>query len=157
MGELAVPFKFPRAVVDRPVFRYISIPLVDQLPDHLDHAVDLFRRLGVRRGRLDVEAGHVLLALVDVSLGDHAGINALFHCLFDDLVVHIREVGHIVHLVSLVFKIAPYRVKNDHGPSVPDVDQVVDGGTAYIHADLPGLYRDELFFASGHRVENLHR
>ena len=156
VGQLSVALKFPGAVVNRAVLGDIGVSLVDQSLDHLDHAVDLESRLGVHGRRLDVKAGHVLLALFDISLGDDTGINAFFLRLLDDLVVDIRKVGYVVYLVSLVFKIAPDRVKNDHRAGISDMDQVVDGGTAYVHAHLAGFDRHKFLFGPGHCVKDLH-
>ena len=113
--------------------------LVDQGLDHIQHAADLLGSLGVFGSGLDVHALHVLFALCDVTLGDHAGLNALFVSFFDDLIVHIREVGYIVHFISLVFHVTAYGIKYDHRTSVADVDQVVYGRAADIHFYLAGL------------------
>ena len=156
VGELAVALKFPRAVVNGAVLGDIGVALVDQSLDHFDHSVDLLRCPGVHGRGLDVEARHILLALIDVSLGDDCGVDALFLGLLDDLVIDVREVGYIVDLVSFVFKIAPDRVKNDHGTRISDVDQVVDGGSAYIHAHLAGFERHKFLFGPGHCVKDLH-
>ena len=156
VGQLAVSVKFSCAVIDRSVLRHIGIALVDQSLDHIDHAVDLAGSSRVHGSRPDVQARHILLALLDISLGDHRGINSLFQSLLDDLVIDIREVGYIVYLVPLVFKIASHRIKYDHGTRIADVDQVVNGRTAYIHAHLAGFDRHKFLFASGHCVKDLH-
>ena len=56
----------------------------------------------------------------------------------------------------LVLEISADGVKEDHRAGIADVDQVVDGGAADVHADLALLDRYEIFFVSCHSVENLH-
>ena len=95
--------------------------------------------LGVLGSGLDVHALHVFFALCNVAFGDHAGLNALFVSFFDDLIVHIREVGYIVHFISLVFHVTAHGIKYDHRAGISDMDQVVYGRSADIHFYLAGL------------------
>ena len=113
--------------------------LIDQGLDHVQHTSDLLGSLGVLGSGLDVHALHVFFALCNVAFGDHAGLNALFVSFFDDLIVHIREVGYIVHFISLVFHVTAHGIKYDHRAGISDMDQVVYGRSADIHFYLAGL------------------
>ena len=147
VGELAVPFKASGPEVYSSVLGRIGMALFDQGVYHLQHAVNLLRRLGMRGGRPYVHCLHIFFALFNIPLGNHGGIHSLLQRLFDNLVVHVRKVGDEVDLVTLVLHIAPYGVKHDHGAGVSDMDQIVDRGPADIHLYLSLLKRDEFFFS----------
>ena len=129
---------------------------VDQFGDHVDHAADLLCRERVRGRRADVQAFHVLPALLDISLRDDIRRHALIDGCLDDLVVDIREIGNIVDLVTLVLKIPADGVEDDHGSRVSDMNEVVNGRAADVHAYLAGLDRDKFFFVHGECIEDFH-
>ncbi len=68
--KLAVLAELTCAVIDRAVLCDIGISFVDQNLDHVDHALNLLRRLRVNRRRTDVQRTHILLALRDIPLGN---------------------------------------------------------------------------------------
>ena len=123
------------------------MPLVDQCLDHIQHAADLLGSLRVLGSGLDIHSLHVLFALCDIALGDHAGLHTLFIGLLDDLVIHVCEVGYIVYFVTLVFHVTAHRIKYDHGAGIADVDQVVYGRSADIHFYLSRLQGLKFFFS----------
>ena len=136
VGQLPVFPELAGAVVHRAVLCNIGVPLVDQGLDHIDHALNLLRRLRMNRRRTDVQGLHILLALFDIALGNDVRRHPFFHGLLDDFVVHIGEIRDEQHAVSLIFKISAHAVKHEHRARVADMDQVVDGRAADIHADL---------------------
>ena len=148
VGKLAVSRKASRLKVNGAVLRHIGVSLVDQCLDHLDHAVDLAGRLGMRRCRLHMQRLHVLLALRDIALRNHGRVRALLVRFLDDLVVHVREVRHVIDVIAPVLHIAAHRVKHDHGSRVTNVNQVINRRSADVHADLSLLQGHKLLFLS---------
>ncbi len=147
--EFTILAKTPGLKIHRAVLPHIGMILVDQRLDHLDHAPDLLRRLRMRGGRLHVQGLHVLSALLDIALGDHGRIHPFLIRLLDDLIIHIGKIGNIVDRISLMFHVTSGRVKNDHRPRIPDMNQVIHRRPAHIHADLPFHQGYEFLFLSG--------
>ena len=156
MGKLAVVAEALRPEVNCAILRDVGVSLVDQLLDHLDHSVDLFGCLGMRRRGTHVQGRHVLLALGDVPLCDRLAADALFLRRLDDLVVDVREVGDVIDAVSLVLKVAADRIEHDHGSRIADVDQIVYGRSADVHLHLARCQGNEFLFSFGHGVVDLH-
>ena len=154
-GELAVAREASRAEVDRAVL-LIGVALFNQIGDHVDHAANFLRceRMGGRRA--DVHAFHVLLAFCDVSLRNDIRRHALLDGRLDDLVVDVREIGNIVDLIAFMFKIPADGVEDDHGSRVSDMNEVVNGRAADVHAYFAGLDRDKFFFVHGECIEDFH-
>ena len=102
-------------------------------------------------GRLYIHHLHILLALGNIALGDFLSGDALLDSLFDDLVVHVREVGHVIYLIALILHVSAHGIKDNHGSGVADMDKVVNGGTAYIHFHLSLLkgYKGLFFLCYG--------
>ena len=98
------------------------------------------------RGRLYVHRLHILLALLDITPGNHGGIHAFLHRFLNDFVIHIREVGYIIYFKPLVFHITPYRIKYDHRPGIPDMDQIINRRPADIHPYLSLFDRHKFLF-----------
>ena len=74
----------------------------------------------------------------------------------DDLVVYVGEILRKGHLIALGNKPATNDVEANKGTSVADVDIVVDGGAAYVHADLALFDGCELFFFMRGAVVDTH-
>ena len=117
---------------------------LDEGLDHLLHRLDL-----VRGARADVrvehaEAVHLLDEGRRALLGDLGGGATSLVGPVDDLVVHVREVLRERDLVALVHQVAANHVEREERARVADVNLVVDGGSADVHADLALLEGDEL-------------
>ena len=156
VGQLSIITEASHTVIHRSVVRHISVAVVDQLLDHLQHAADLLSGLGMHCGGAHVQGFHILFAFRDVALGNHVGVHAFLDGLLDDFVVHIGEVADIIHFIPPVFKIAAHRIEHDHGAGVADVDQVVYGGAAYIHFYLARGDGDKFFLFLCESIVNLH-
>ena len=113
----------------------------NQLRDHVDHPADLLRGLRMCGRRLYVHGSHVFFAFFDIAGSNFLRRYALFLRRLYDLVIHIRKIGDIVHLESLVLQIAAERVKHDHRPGIADMDQVVHRRPAHVHTDFSGFDR----------------
>ena len=90
------------------------------------------------------------------ALSDFLHGSALFLALLDELVVNIRDIGHIDNLVAAVFQIAAQGIEDDERAGIADVDIVVDGGAADIDAVFTGHLRHKFLFLTGQGVEDLH-
>ena len=156
MGQLAVLLKGAGAEIHGAVGRRVGVALLNQGPDHVQHTADLLRGQGMDGGGLYIHGSHILLALLDIALGNGIRVHALLDGLLNDLVVHVREIGHVLNLVTLVLKIAAHGVKHDHGPGVSNVDEIVHRGSAHVHLHNPRSQRNKLFFPSAQRVKYFH-
>ena len=148
MGKLAVIGKPPGPEINRTVLSRVCIILLHKAADHPDHPVNLLRSLRMDGGGLYVHACHILFTFLYITLRNDRSIHSLFLCGLYYLVIHIGKVGNISHLIALMLHIAPYRIKDYHGPRVSDMDQVIDRGPADVHAYLSGLYGLKLLFFS---------
>ena len=92
MGKLAVSLKASGSVIDGSVFRRVGIAFFNQGVNHIQHTVDFLGCLGVGGGGFYIHDLHILFALRNVALGNDGGVHPFFHCLFDNLIVHIGKV-----------------------------------------------------------------
>ena len=132
----------------------ISMTFFDQGTDHIDHSINLLSCQRMGGSRFDVHASHILLALCNISLGDLLCRYTLFIGFFDDLVIHVSKVGYKVHIISLCLQITTNRVKYDHRSGISNMNKVIHGRTAYIHADLTLFQRNKILFFSCQCVIN---
>ena len=72
--------------------------------------------------RAHIHPFHILLAFLNIALGNHIGFYVLLQCLFNNLIIHIREIGNKIHLIPFIFKITANRVKNNHRTGISNVD-----------------------------------
>ena len=146
VGQLAVFLKFPCAEIHGPICRRVSVTLFNQGGNHFQHPANLLRCQGMGSGRLYVHGSHVFLALRNITLGNFLGSNPFFHGFFDDFIIYIGEIRHKIHFIAFVFHVTPYRVKDNHGPCIPNMDKIVYGRPAHIHFYFPFLQRDKFLF-----------
>ena len=156
VGKLSVVRILANREVHGSVTHDIGKALVDQTLNHVNHSVNFLRRLRMRGRGLHIQVCHILPALPDIALGDHRGIDALFVCFLNDLVIHIGKIGDVVDLISLVFKIPANCIKYDHRSRISDVNQIVNGRSADIHADLSLFNRLEFLEPFGFGVVNFN-
>ena len=65
----------------------------------------------------------------------------------DDVVIDVRDVGNVVHLEAGPLEVATDEIPGDHGSTMADVREVVDGRPAAVHRELPrraGNHLDDL-------------
>ena len=145
MGKLAVIRVLIHGKIDRSVVYNIGIAFIDQRADHIDHALNFLRSLRMRRRGAHVQIRHILLAFLNVTLGNNRSVHAFLICLLNDFVVYVGEVRYVVHFVPFILEVTAHRVEHDHRSRVADMNQVVNRRTADIHADLARRNRLELF------------
>ena len=139
MGKLTIALEGFCAEIYRTVCCHISMPLVDEGLDHLQHAADLLGCLWMGGSRFYVHVGHIFFALCDVALGNGVCIYPFLDGFLDDLVIHVGEVGNVVDIIAFVLKVTAYGIENDHRSRVSDMDEVVHSRAAYIHLYLSRL------------------
>ena len=99
---------------------------------------------------------HVVDERLGVLGGHFRRTSALFTCTFDDLIVDIGDVLHVGHVEAAPHEVAADDIEAHERARVADVDAVVDGRAAHIHADLAGFLRLELDFLAQLSVVDLN-
>ena len=148
MRQFSIILKLTGSEIYRAIHS-IGIPFIDQFRDHIDHPADLLSRQRMGRGRHDIHAFHILFALRDISLGNLLRADALFIGFFDNLVVHVCKVGYKVHFIAFVLQITAHRIEHDHRTGIADMDKIINGRSAHVHAHLFFLQGDEILFLFG--------
>jgi hypothetical protein len=86
-------------------------------------------------------------------MGNLLPAHAFFIGAVDDLVINIREVSDEINFVTKVSEITEHCVEDDGSTGVTDMAIVVNGDTAYVHANLLFFEGNERLFVSGQGVE----
>ena len=134
----------------------VGMALLDQGLNHADHRADFFGRTRANIGIEHVGGAHDTDELVGKLACHLGGGAALLIGALDDLVVYVGEILRKGHLIALGHEPATNDVEANKGTSVADVDIVVDGGAAYIHANLALFDGCELFFFMRGAVVDTH-
>ena len=156
-GDLAVGGVAAYGEVHVAVVRRVGVPTVDKRLDHADHGADLLGGAGAHIGVEHIGGAHDADELVRELGRDLLGRAALLVGAIDDLIVDVREVLGEGDLVAARDEPAADHIEADERTGVADVDVVVDGGAAHVHADLALLDGAELFFFVCGAVVDLHR
>ena len=134
----------------------VGMPTVDELLHERDHVGYL--TCGAR-AHIGVEHA-CRVHVVDERLGVFGGhlrrTSTLFTCAFDDLVVDIGDILHERHVEAAPDEVAADHVEADERARVANVDAVVHGRAAHVHADFAGLLRLELDFLAQLGVVDLN-
>ncbi|CNG68329.1 Uncharacterised protein [Mycobacterium tuberculosis] len=104
-----------------------------ELLDHLDDERDRLDRADVAVGRQDPQRGHVLAEQLDLAVGEGAPVLAGLLGAFQEGVV---DVGGVLHVVDAVAEVAPHavdEVEREVGVGVAEVGGVVGGDAAHVH------------------------
>ena len=146
MRQFAVIAETSCLKIDGSVFRHISVSVFQKRFYHLLHPVDFLGCLRMNRRRFYIQGFHILFTLFNITLGNNGRLHTLFLRFFDDFIIHIREIGHIIDLPALVFHISSDRIEYNHRSCISDMNQVIDRRSAYIYADLTLFMGHELLF-----------
>ncbi len=117
---------------------------VDEPGDELDHLVDVAGGARVDVGAADAEGVEVIEEAAHDGLGELLEGDALAAGAIDGLVVDIGQVHDELDVEALPLEVPMEQVVEEEGAVVPDVRELVDGGTAGVHAGGAGLDRIEL-------------
>jgi|AJXC01.1.fsa_nt_gi hypothetical protein len=69
-------------------------------------------------------------------MGDLLPVHAFIIGAVDDLVINVREVSDKINFVTKILEITKHCVEDDGSTGVTDMAIVVNGDTAYVHANL---------------------
>ena len=83
-----------------------------------------------------------------------SGTAPFFVGLVDNLVVHVGNVLYESHVEAAPLQVAAHHVKHDKGARVANMDIVVHGWPAHIHANLAQFLGLEIFLSARARVVN---
>ena len=156
MGKFSILFKFLNTEINSAVCCRISISLVDQSLDHVDHSVDFLCCLRIGGGRFHIHCIHIFSALCDITLGNFLCTYPFFNCFLNDLVIYVSEVGYKINFIAFVFHISAYCIKNDHRTCISDMDQIINCRSADIHADFSLFQRYKFFFSASQCIKKFH-
>src|SRR5690606_37179469 len=120
-----------------------GVPLLDQALDHGYHLIDVCGcpRLDGRRER--TQSGHILVEGTSGALGYLLDGLAARPCRGDDLVIDVGDIAGIGDLLWAVevAQQAKEHVEHHDGSGVPDVREVVDGGSTDIETHVFSVFR----------------
>jgi len=137
-------------------FDLVGVTVIDELLNKRDHVGNLACGARAHVGVEHAGRVHVVDERLGVLSGNLCSTSALFTCAFDDLVVDVGDILHKRHVEAAPDEVAANHVEADKRARVTDVDAVVHGRAADVHADLAGLLRLELDFLAQLGVVNLN-
>ena len=122
MGKLAVFLKASHTEIHGSVSGRIGMAVFYQLPDHLQHSADFLGSLGMSGRRLHIEGFHILPAFRYITFGNDCGIHTFLYGLFNNFIIHIGKVAHIIYFIAFMLKITAHRIKYNHGTGIAYMD-----------------------------------
>ncbi|GAR59283.1 hypothetical protein NGUA15_01050 [Salmonella enterica] len=113
----------------------------------------------VRRTRLAVRTQNIQRVKVLMHFRNHSVDQrdktfAIFIGAFNNFIVDIGNVTHILQLITEKTQIARDNVKSDKRASVANVAEIVNGDTTHVHADFPGMNGFEFLFLARQCIKN---
>ena len=130
----------------------VSIAVLDERPDHLDHLRDVLGSARIVLGPLGAERRHVLEERRGVRRDVFVDRDPRVHRLVENAVVDVGQVHHVRDAKASDPQMSPHKVVKEECSKVADVSEVPDRRTARIHADVALLERLEILLRSGERV-----
>ena len=121
----------------------VRVAAIDELLNELDHLRDLLGCARAYIGVLHVHGVHIVKECLRILSGNLGCTAALFVGLLDDLVIDVGDIGDEFHVEAAPGEVAADDIEADERTGIADMDVVVHGGTAHVHADLPVLERLE--------------
>ena len=155
-GQLSVVLELPGAVVHISVC-LIGIALIDQRPDEINDFRNVFGHLRVHVRRNHVQRLCIFEVFFYVLLGYLRSGDSLFLGPANNLVIHISEILHELHIISSVFEIPAQCIEHHERSGISNVEEIVYGRSADVDSNLPLFQRHKFFLAAGHGIVYLHR
>ncbi len=149
--ELAVARKRRDAEVDGTVAA-VGVAFFFELVNRGGHLRDVLGRARDALGPLEAKGVAVGEKRFGVDRGVVVKRLALCDGVADDLIVHVGDVHDVVEFVAVQVKHAAQQIVKDEGAEVADVREVVNGGSAGVHADGVRVDGDERLDLLGQRV-----
>ena len=150
--ERAVGRELAHRVHDVAVLRPVGVALVDERLRHRDDLGDVLGGARLRIGRLQAEQRAVLVHGGDEAARERPPVLAVLRRALDDLVVDVRDVAHVGDGIAARAQIALHQIEHGEHARVAQVDVVVHGDAADVHAHFVAAQRLELGLLAGERV-----
>ena len=136
------------------VVRHIGVTALDQLLGDLNDFMNM-----VGRTRLAIRAQNIQGIKILVHFGDHAihqrdKAFAIFISTFNDFVVDVGDVAHILQVIAQEAQVAGHHVERDKGTAMADMTEIVNRNTTHVHADFPGMDRFKFLFLARHCIKD---
>ena len=132
--------------------------------NRFNHLFDMFAGLGVlvrsansKRPAIGMKEPHLIFRQFPGVAASPPG-GDLYDILLKLVeVADIRQVHHLQNLVAGTLEVAAQNISQQVGAELADVNRLVDGRTAVVHAHLPGFQREKIFQGSAERILQLQR
>ncbi|VDZ74576.1 Uncharacterised protein [Atlantibacter hermannii] len=113
----------------------------------------------LRRTRFVIRAQNVQCIKIFMHFGHHAihqrhKIFAVFIRTFDDFVINVGDVAHVLELVAQEAQVTRHYVKCHKRSPVTDMTEVVNRDTTHVHPDFPGMYWFEFLFLAAKGIKD---
>ena len=138
-GQLSVRRELVHVVHHVAVRRLVGVAALDQLADHRQHLVDVLGSLGLLLRPQAAERVEILVHGRGEFPRVLAPVDARLARAVDDLVVDVGDVAHVGHAQPAMPQIAAHHVEHHQHAGIADVEIVVDGDAAAVHAHVAGL------------------
>jgi hypothetical protein len=156
MTECPVVLVLRDVEVDVAVER-ISVPLVDQTADDIEHLGDVLGRVRKQIDRIDPHRLQVVEVVLRHFAGQLLDRRLPLSRAHDQLVIHVGDVDHKFDGIPQVSEISLDGVEDHRPDHVTDVRRLVDCRPAQIHPDFSRHDSLEVFLRTRQRVVNSKR
>ena len=126
-------------------------------PDEINDFRNVFGHLRVHVRRNHVQRLRIFEVFFYVLLGYLRSGDFLFLGPANNLVIHVSEILHELHIISSVFEIPAQCIEHHERSGISNVKEIVYGRSADVNPNLPLFQRYEFFLAAGHGIVYLHR
>ena len=148
LRQLAIVGEARDAEVRRPVAG-VGVTFLCHLRDQVDHLRDVLGRQGDLFGLLQAQGSAVFIESLAVLGGVFTDRLPGLNRRFDDLVLHVGDVHDVLQDIAAPAQVASQDVLEGEGSQVADVDVVVNGRPAGVHAHRIRVERAKFFETSG--------
>jgi hypothetical protein len=131
------------------------VSALGQLLNERHHLRDVFGRPRVGIGAADAQLGERIVKGLDVGSGVGGQILSGGRGIANDLVLDVGDVHDLLHAQAAELEVASQQIAPQEGAHVADVQMVVDGRPARVHAHFARNERLEGLFLARERVEKL--
>ena len=153
-GKRTVARKFAHRIHHIAVRREVGVSLVDQRLRHGDDGRDELGRARLEIRDLQPERRTVLLHGEREAPRELGPVLAVLRRALNDLVVDVGDVANVGDLEAARAQVALHQIEHRQHPRVTEVNVVVHGDAADVHAHFVAAQRLELRLAAGQRIMN---
>src|ERR1035441_704780 len=128
----------------------------DKLFDHRNHGGNRFGRARDDMGAFDTKLVEIVQERSRIEVGDFLERLAGVTDFIDDAVFNVGDVYHVRDIESPVCEPAAQQIVEHERPQIADVNEVVHGRAAGVHADVRWFEWNEFLLRPRKRVEEFH-